>query len=367
MSPEIPKQGEAFLNRFTKNYDDWLSSPNKNQEDVPKRTYLSAGALNKREGETEEKDRVETNSELPGHEIYGFDNEIKSLKNFLLDQKVYNQFKSLVVVGEYGVGKTALCKTIFNDEDVKSVYAPRIWVSMHSDGPKEGLDGKISVLKKMLTFLDVKVSILEDIKTYAIEEYNSNVEAGIDGESAKEKELSALLYALHLNLRWKKYLIVFDDVRDEDNWNEMLHDDEEKLKKDKRWGKYLSDGFPKGSGGRVIYTTRDENKNLAKKLVAEEHEIHRLWPLTDSQSVWKIYDAARIENGENDPPRNNKKCIEELMNKSRGLPLAVRLLATLLPVFLDDENPEQNGSTQGATASDNTTPEQNGSTQPPTA
>lgn len=361
MTPEIPKQGEAFITRFTQKYEDWVNNRNINHEDVPKRNYLSAGALNKRKGEPDENDRVETNSELPGHKIHGFDNEIKSLKNFLLDHKVYNEFKSLVVVGEYGVGKTALCKTIFNDEDVKSVYAPRIWVSMHStERSEEGLDGKISVLKKILTVLGVEVSILDKIKKDAVDECKSN-----DGESAKEKELSALLYALHLNLRWKKYLIVFDDVREEDNWNEMLQDDVEKLKKDKRWGKYLSDGFPKGSGGRVIYTTRDENKNLAKKLVAEEHEIHRLWPLTDSLSVWRIYDEARIENGEDDPPRNDKKCIEELMNKSRGLPLAVRLLATLLPVFLDDENTEQNGSIPG---SDNTTTaEENGTTQPPTA
>ncbi|CAG7894703.1 unnamed protein product [Brassica rapa] len=372
MPPEIVKQGETFLTRFTENYKEWLRNPNiKHEEDVPKKNYLSKGALNKREGETDENDRVETNSELPGHTIHGFKNEIKSLKNFLLDQKVYNEFKSLVVVGEYGVGKTALCKTIFNDEDVKSVYAPRIWVSMHST---EGLGGKISVLKKILTVLGVGDDLFKSIHDKAKDEAGNNLEdadnreAGeIDRETAEEKEVSALLYALHLNLRWKKYLIVFDDVREEDNWNEMLQDDEEKLKKDKRWGKYLSDGFPKGSGGRVIYTTRDESKNLAKKLVAEEHEIHRLWPLTDSLSVWRIYDEARIENGEDDPPRNDKKCIEELMNKSRGLPLAVRLLATLLPVFLDDENTEQNGSTNGTTGSDNTTTEQNGSTQPPTA
>ena len=374
MDPEIPKQGEAFLNLFNQKYEDWANNGNKTDQKDPKSKYLSTGTLKKREGgalEPDENDRVESDSKLPGHKIHGFSNEIKSLKNFLLDQKVYNEFKTLVVVGEYGVGKTALCKTIFNDEDVKSVYAPRIWVSMHSTerSAEDGLDGKISVLKNILTVLGVEVSILDKINKYAVDEYISNMESEVeskklDAETAKEKEISALLYALHLNLRWKKYLIVFDDVREEDNWNEKLQDDEEKLEKDKRWGKYLSDGFPKGSGGRVIYTTRDESKNLAKKLVAEEHEIHRLWPLTDSLSVWRIYDAARIYNKVKDPPRNDKKCIEELMNKSRGLPLAVRLLATLLPVFLDDENTEQ---TNGTTGSENTTTEQNGSTQPQTA
>ena len=43
--------------------------------------------------------------------------------------------------------------------------------------------------------------------------------------------------------------------------------------------------------------------------------------LTDSLSVWKIYDATRIENGEEDPPRSDKKDIEELIKKTKLLNL----------------------------------------------
>lgn len=362
---------KEFSERFLDQYRLWLITRNEKDELLPRqRKHLSAGILQKREEKTEEEndeeDRVVTDSSPPVPTIYGFDNEIKSLKHFLLDQKVYKEFKSLVIVGEYGVGKTALCKKIFNDDDVKSVYAPRIWVSMPSIKSKEGLNGKICVLKMILTALGVKESILETIHVEAVEEAANNREdsnnqgAGeIDREGKEEKELSALLYALHLSLRWKKYLIVFDDVREEDNWNEILQDDVVKLKKEKKWGKYLSDGFPKGSGGRVIYTTRDEKETLAKKLVAEEHEIHRLWPLTYTGSVWNIYKEA-LENNWEAPPRNDKKCIDELMNKSRGLPLAARLLATLVPVFLDDEKTDQNGSTKGTTEpASNPTPEEN--------
>ncbi|XP_006281787.2 probable disease resistance protein At5g45490 [Capsella rubella] len=365
---------KEFSDRFRDQYNSWLNSRyEKDVKDPKQKNHLSAAVLDKRKEKNEdvkaEEDRVVTDASPPVSTIHGFENEIKSLKHFLLDQKVYKEFKSLVIVGEYGVGKTALCKKIFNDADVKSLYAPRIWVSMdrkegQCNTKKEKLDGKIYVLKKILTALGVKDSVLETIRTDAVqeakdsEEFASNQQAGeIDRETAEEKELSALLYALHLNLRWKKYLIVFDDVRDDDSWDEILQDDAEKLKKESKWGKYLSDGFPKGSGGRVIYTARDEKKTLAKKLVAEEHEIHRLWPLTDTDSVWNIYEEALEKNGEK-PPRNDKKCIDELMNKSRGLPLAARLLATLLPVFLDDEKPDQNGSNQGTPESaSNTTPE----------
>ncbi|VVB08052.1 unnamed protein product [Arabis nemorensis] len=337
-----------FKERFSDNYNRWLDNRfEKDDEEVDKSKHLSPGILEKET--TAEQDRLETDSSLPDDTIFGFENEIKSMKNFLLDRKVYKEFKTLVIVGEYGVGKTALCKKIFNDDDVKSVYAPRIWVSMHSQETQaREEDKKISVLKRILKDLGVENEMLKTIREETEQEVATKKEKGeTDTETVTDKEISALLYALRLNLRFKKYLIVFDDVREEDDWNEILEDDEKKLKEDERCGKYLSDGFPKGSGGRVIYTTRDVK--LAKKLVAEEHEIHRLWPLTDLKSVWDIYEAALKENKQKEPPRNDTKCIDELMNKSRGLPLAIKLMATLLPVFLNDEKVAEDGSANGGT------------------
>ncbi|KAF2532688.1 hypothetical protein F2Q70_00031405 [Brassica cretica] len=69
-----------------------------------------------------------------------------------------------------------------------------------------------------------------------------------------------------------------------DKWNEELQDHEEKLKEDERWGS--------------------------------------IFEMDSLKSVWDIYEAARKENEEDDPPRNDTKCIDELMNKSRGLPLS---------------------------------------------
>ncbi|KAJ0252676.1 disease resistance protein [Hirschfeldia incana] len=333
MTPDTSQHNQGvvdkreFKERFVAKYEEW---------------HHETEEVNK------EEDRLETGPAPPKHEIFGFDNEIKSLENFLLDQKVYKEFKSLVIVGEYGVGKTALCQKIFNNEQVKSVYAPRIWVSMHSKESKKGEDKKIPVLKRILKDLGAEDEMLSSIHLDADQEVSTEMERGrTGGETVEEKELAALLYALHLNLRWKKYLIVFDDVREEDKWDEKL---DEKLKEDEKWGKHLSDGFPKGSGGRVIYTTRD--KTVADKLVKERHEIHRLWPLSDHQNVWNIYEAVVVEK-QKEPPRNDKKCIDELMNKSRGLPLAVRLIGELDPVFLDDENVAPDGSNKGPNESPN--------------
>jgi len=58
-----------------------------------------------------------------------------------------------------------------------------------------------------------------------------------------------------------------------------------------------------------------------------------------------------IQKREKESPRNDKKCIDELMNKSRGLPLAARLLAELDPMLFDDGKANQNGSKDGKTDS----------------
>ncbi|VYS48162.1 unnamed protein product [Arabidopsis thaliana] len=325
---------DDFIGSFKVKSKEWI------EKSLKESNHPSAGVL--------EMDRVETDSAMPVHEIHGFKSEIESLKHFLLDQMVYNEFKSLVVVGEYGVGKTALCKTIFNDEDVKTSYAPRIWVSMPSTESTEGLDGKICVLKK----------ILKRILEAEEEQINNQDTLEVDGEIAIENELVALLSLVNENLVSKKFLIVFDDVRREDSWNEKLMIYEDQLEIDEeqlgihetQLMRHLSHGFPKGSGGRVIYTTRDEK--LVELGADQIHEIHRLWPLSDHQSVWKIYKEALIVNGK-EIPRNDQKCKEELINKTRGLPLAARLMGTLVPLFPDDEHAMHNGSRHETTEPSN--------------
>ncbi|XP_010535662.1 PREDICTED: probable disease resistance protein At4g19060 isoform X2 [Tarenaya hassleriana] len=261
--------------------------------------------------------RTETTSKTPGHEIRGFKNEILSLKSFLLNQKDSDEFKTLAVVGRYGVGKTALCQKIFNDESVKNAYVPRIWVSMYRDGEKEDSGQKIAAVKRLLESLGVEGEILERVREDA---------AGKGRD--RDEELARLLYLLYLSLWGKKYLIVLDDVREEDEWEERLGEDE--IPEGNEWGKHLSCGFPKGSGGRVIMTSREEE--LAKKMAGEEHGLHRIYPISDPAIVYDIYKDAAKENSIDVNPRNERKYIRDVMNKSCGIPLAARMLGKNQPV-----------------------------------
>ena len=246
--------------------------------------------------------------------VHGFDNEVISLEKLLLGQGSGDLFKAIGIIGKAGIGKTTLCQVIFNKQEVQNYFLPRIWVCM-SIKPDEDQDTRVAIIKRMLEYLGVDEEIINKVH--------------------EEQSLKGLLHALHLELVGKRYLIVFDDARDTDTFYEELNSS---LTRDGNWDS-LAYGLPKGCGGAVIVTSR--NEEFAENMVGEEN-LRCLLPRTDPESFWLIFKDA-VEQGTDEKerkqfnPSNAQDLKKQILQKCDGLPLAAKMLGEIMREQLQNE------------------------------
>lgn len=173
-------------------------------------------------------------------------------------------------------------------------------MARHNDDNDEDL--KVAIVKRMLRYLGVEEAVVKLV---------CNEKPGLEG----------LLCALHLQLLGKKYLIVLDDARETDSWYKQL---DSSLTHEKKWGDSFGFGFPKGGGGRVIVTSR--NEEIANMMVGEEN-VHHLEPMLDTASCWAIFKDSVVDE---DLIRTIFSTLEDLKSevklKCGGLPLAAKMM-----------------------------------------
>lgn len=250
--------------------------------------------------------------------IYGLEDEVERLKKSLLTAEV--NFKAIGVVGIAGIGKTTLCQKLFINEVVRSHFAPRIWVCV-SRRHNEDDDIRVAILKRMLLELGVEE------------------EEVITNDSSSEK-LGELLSLLHQHLWGKRYLIVFDDVREDREWYQGLGT---YLSRGKKWEDKLAYGLPKGHDGTVIVTSRSEE--VAKMMVGPE-SLHQKMPIREVEHCWLIFkDAAGLQ-GSNPEESNLEELKKEVMDKSRGVPLAAKVMGETVKKHIQEQSQNGNANTR---------------------
>ncbi|XP_065870514.1 putative disease resistance protein RGA3 [Euphorbia lathyris] len=232
-------------------------------------------------GDNEQVERPITTSFVDISEVKGREVDKEKLVNFLLAESSETPKLHLVsIVGMGGIGKTTLAKLVYNDEMVKTRFEKRIWVCV-SDPFDE---------------IRIAKAILESSQ----------------GSTPNQVELQNIVEKIQESSGGKKFLVVLDDVSNEDP------------KKWKQLEDCLKCGLP---GSKILVTTRKEN--VATIMGCTQSDIFRIG-LLSKEEFWSIFcDIAFL--GKSSLEREGLEDIgKELVGKCKGLPLAVKTIGGLL-------------------------------------
>ncbi|XP_043814027.1 putative disease resistance protein RGA3 [Manihot esculenta] len=220
--------------------------------------------------------RDQTTSSLP-EVIIGREGDKKAITELVLSSNGEECVSVLSIVGIGGLGKTTLAQIILNDELIKNSFEPRIWVCV-----SEPFDVKMTVGK-----------ILESAT----------------GNKSEDLELEALKSRLEKIICGKKYLLVLDDV-----WNENR----------KTWQNLKRLLVGGSSGSKILITTRSKKVADISGTIAP----HVLEGLSVVES-WSLFLHVALE-GQEPKHANVREKGKEILKKCHGVPLAIKTIASLL-------------------------------------
>ncbi|XP_030964209.1 putative disease resistance protein RGA3 [Quercus lobata] len=220
----------------------------------------------------------ETHSFVRTEAVIGRDNDKEEIIKILLDPNVEESLLILPIVGLGGMGKTTLAQLIFNDNEIQNSFEQKLWVCVSDD-----FEVKVIVKK-----------ILECAQSMKPEDL----------------EMNTLINDLKKEIDGKRYILVLDDV-----WNEDP----------KKWLN-LKDLLMGGArGSRILVTTR--NNRVAK--ITKTIQPYLLEGL-DKEKSWVLFKQMAFENGQ-EPEKSIFKVVgKEILERCKGVPLAIRTIGSLL-------------------------------------
>ncbi|XP_020149766.4 disease resistance protein RGA5-like [Aegilops tauschii subsp. strangulata] len=216
-------------------------------------------------------------------ELVGVDRARKELIKTLIceDGSPKEQLKTISIVGVGGLGKTTLTKAVY--EKIKTQFDCVAFVPMGQNPDIK------KVFKDLLYGLD--------------NEKFSDIHNTTRDENLLIKQISD--YLVH-----KRYLIVIDDI-----WEEQI------------WRCINCALYKNKLHSRVITTTRNMSVSEAC-LSSSDDMIHKMKPLSDEES--QILFHRRIFQSEEKCPEDLQAVSREILKKCGGVPLAIITIASLL-------------------------------------
>ncbi|XP_044480656.1 putative disease resistance protein RGA1 isoform X2 [Mangifera indica] len=226
--------------------------------------------------------REQTHSFVREEKVIGRDDDKIRIIELLLESNYVENVSVIPIVGIGGIGKTTLAQLAYNDEKIINHFDLRMWACISDD-------------------FDVGLIVKKIIKSVNPREV----------EKLDKLEMDQLQKCLREEIDGKKYLLVLDDLWDDENphkWSEL---------------KDLLMGGARDS--KILVTTRNENvARITSKFPSQG--LRRL----DEDESWSLFMQIVSEYG------IDLKCSElvaigkDIIAKCAGVPLAIRTIGHLL-------------------------------------
>ncbi|XP_034701515.1 putative disease resistance RPP13-like protein 1 [Vitis riparia] len=215
--------------------------------------------------------------------VCGRDGDKEEIVKFLLSHNASgNKISVIALVGLGGIGKTTLAQWVYNDRRVVECFDLKAWVCVSDE------------------FDPVRITktILKEIDSGASEKYSD------------DSDLNLLQLKVKERLSKKKFLLVLDDV-----WNENYNN----------WD-MLQTPFTVGlNGSKIIVTTRSDKVASVMRSV----HIHHLGQLS-FEDCWSLFAKHAFENGDSSLRPELEEIGKGIVKKCKGLPLAAKTLGGAL-------------------------------------